>query len=119
LNAIANPAAREPGPRVILVRCRTVENVDPDGVGGAQVDPVLGGEVIERQQHLDIVGDLRDGLGKLRPVGGLEGLHGVECVPLVFGAPDLGQRLLRPRVRRFRERPEHVGDLVELMPTSA
>ena len=31
LNAIASPAAREPGPRVILVRCRTVANVDSIG----------------------------------------------------------------------------------------
>src|SRR3954466_10420770 len=28
LNAIANPAARDPGPRVTFVRCRTVANVD-------------------------------------------------------------------------------------------
>ena len=31
LNAIASPAAREPGPRVILVRCRTVAKVDSIG----------------------------------------------------------------------------------------
>jgi hypothetical protein len=28
LEAIANPAAREPGPQVIFVRCLTVEKVD-------------------------------------------------------------------------------------------
>ena len=31
LNAIARPAAREPGPLVILVRCLTVANVDSMG----------------------------------------------------------------------------------------
>jgi hypothetical protein len=31
LNAIANPADREPGPRVIFVRCRTVAKVDSIG----------------------------------------------------------------------------------------
>ena len=31
LNAIASPAAREPGPRVTLVRCRTVAKVDSIG----------------------------------------------------------------------------------------
>ena len=31
LNAIARPAAREPGPLVILVRCRTVAKVDSMG----------------------------------------------------------------------------------------
>ena len=38
-----------------------------DRVGGAQMDPVLGREVVEGQQRLDIVGDLRDGLGDLAP----------------------------------------------------
>ena len=32
LNAIASPAAREPGPLVTLVRCRTVANVDSIGL---------------------------------------------------------------------------------------
>ena len=31
LNAIASPAAREPGPLVTLVRCRTVAKVDSMG----------------------------------------------------------------------------------------
>ena len=31
LNAIASPAAREPGPRVIFVRCLTVAKVDSIG----------------------------------------------------------------------------------------
>jgi hypothetical protein len=26
------------------------------------VDPVFGGEVVEREQHLEVVGDLRDGV---------------------------------------------------------
>ena len=39
-----------------------------DRVRGAQVDPVLGGEVVERQQHVEVVGDLRDGLGPLGAV---------------------------------------------------
>src|SRR6187551_3501652 len=33
LNAIAGPAVREPGPRVIFVRCRTVAKVDSIGFG--------------------------------------------------------------------------------------
>jgi hypothetical protein len=81
--------------------------------------PVLGGEVVEGQQLVEVVGDLRGGFGELRPVGGLERCRGVEGVGPVLGVPDLGQRLLRPRMRRFRQRPEHVGDLVHLMPTSA
>jgi hypothetical protein len=77
------------------------------------VDPVFGGEVVEREQLVEIVGDLRDGLAELRPVSGLEAGHGVEGVAAVFGVPDLGQRLLCAGMRRFWEHPEHVGDLVE------
>ena len=42
LNAMAIPAALEPGPLVTLVWCLTVAKVDSYGVGRAQVDPVLG-----------------------------------------------------------------------------
>ena len=52
---------------------------------------------------------------KLRAVvvNGGEGLDGRAGVVLVLGVPDLGQGLLRARVRGLRQRPEHVGDLVE------
>jgi hypothetical protein len=35
-----------------------------DGVGRAQVDPVLGREIVEGQQLIDVVGDLGDGLAE-------------------------------------------------------
>jgi hypothetical protein len=57
--------------------------------------PVLGGVVVERQQLVEVVGELRDRLGKLRPVGGIERLRGVQGVAAVLGVPDLGQGLLR------------------------
>jgi hypothetical protein len=47
LNAMASPAARDPGPLVVLVRWRTVAKM-LSMVGGAQVLPVLGGVVVER-----------------------------------------------------------------------
>jgi hypothetical protein len=37
-----------------------------DGVGCAQMNPVLGGVVVEREQLAEVVGDLRCGLGELR-----------------------------------------------------
>jgi len=77
------------------------------------VDPVLGREVVDRQQLLDVVGDLRDRLRELRPVGGLERLHGVEGVPAVLGVPNLREGLLRPGMRRLRQRAKYVSDLVE------
>src|ERR1022692_1378163 len=67
LNAIARPAAREPGPLVTLVRRLTVAKVD-SSVGRAQVDPVLGGVVAGREQPAGIADDLHYCLGELRPV---------------------------------------------------
>src|SRR2546430_4621779 len=81
LNAMARPAAREPGPLVILVRCRTVAKVDSigfvtgmkiSGVAGPQMHPVLRWVVVEREQLVQVIGDLRGGLGELRPIGGVE-----------------------------------------------
>src|SRR6266571_3348079 len=66
-----------------------------DRGGGAQVHPVLGGEVVERQQLVDVVGDLGDGLAELGAVGQLERRHGAAGVLAVLGVPDLGQGLLR------------------------
>jgi hypothetical protein len=83
------------------------------------VDPVLGGEVVEREQLVEIVGDLRNGLTELRPVRRLERGHRIQGVAAVLGVPDLRERLLRPRMRGLRERPKNVGDLVHLMPMSA
>jgi hypothetical protein len=68
LNAIASPAAREPGPLVTLVRCRTVAKVDSIGFVVRKLDPMLGRKVIERQQLLDIISDLRDCLRELAAV---------------------------------------------------
>src|SRR5215813_11863329 len=43
-----------------------------DRVGGPQVHPVLGGVVVEGEQLAEVVSDLRDSPGELRPVGRLE-----------------------------------------------
>ncbi len=65
LNAMASPAARLPGPRVTFMRCRTVAKVDR--VRGPQMDPVLGGVVVEREQYLAAVDDFGDRLGNFAP----------------------------------------------------
>jgi len=60
--AIAMPAALDLGPLVTLVRCRTVARStrwDSSCAGGS----VLGREVVEREQLLEVVGDPGDGLG--------------------------------------------------------
>ena len=45
LNAIASPAARDPGPRVIFVRCRTVAKVDSIGLVTGMKDHGAAGPV--------------------------------------------------------------------------
>ena len=112
LKAMARPAARDPGPLVTLLRCRTVAKVDLR-VGRAQVHPVLGGIVVEREQLFSVIGDLRGGLRELRAVGGAECPDRGEGVLLVFGAPDLGQGLPRARVRGFRQRGENIRRFVK------
>jgi len=83
------------------------------------VDPVLGGVVVELQEHVKIVGDLRDGLGPLRPVGLGERFRGPLGVVAVLGVPDLRECLSGAGLGRLREAVEDVGDLVDLMPISA
>jgi hypothetical protein len=61
------------------------------------VDPVLGREVVEREQFVLIVDDLADGFGELGAVGELERGDGASGVVAVLGVPDLGQGLLRGR----------------------
>jgi hypothetical protein len=94
LNAMAMPAALEPGPLVTLVRSRTVAKVDSIGLV-AQVDPVLGGEVVQREEHVEVVGDLGHRLGPLRSVEVLERLDRLQCVVAVRGVIDFGERTLR------------------------
>ena len=72
-----------------------------DFIRGPQVNPVLGGVVVERQQPLEIVGDLRDGLAELRSVGGFERAHGIEGVLLVLGVPDLASAFFAPGCADF------------------
>jgi hypothetical protein len=66
LNAIATPAALEPGPLVTRWRRQSRRSTR---VGRTKVDPVLGGEVVERRQHVEVLGNLSDRLG---PLGGVE-----------------------------------------------
>src|SRR3954452_14943138 len=75
--------------------------------------PMLGWVVVEREQLLDVVGDLGDRLGKLGPVRGLERFHGVVSVAFVLGVPDLAEHLLRARMRRLRQRSKNLRYLVE------
>jgi hypothetical protein len=65
------------------------------------VDPVLGWVVVEGEQHVEVVGDLRRGL---RPFGaelGGEGLRRGDGVGLILGVVDLRKCPFRGRVGRL------------------
>ena len=73
-------------------------------------NPVLGRVVVEGQEDVQVVADLRSGLGPLAPVFGGERLRRCFRVGFVLGLVDLGQRLLRARVGRLRLLDEPVRD---------
>ena len=118
LNTIARAAAGLPAPRVTLVRSLTVENVD-SCVCGPQVDPVLGRKVVERQQFLGVVGDLRDGLGELGAVGLRECLDRLLGVAAVLGVVDLLHRLRGARLCGLRQGARDIPGLVNPAPLMA
>jgi hypothetical protein len=60
---------------------------------------VLGRAVVEREQLVEVIGDLRGGPRELRLIGGIEGLRRGPGVVLV-----LGEGLLRGRVGGFGQR---------------
>jgi len=116
---MARPAARLPGPLVTRVRNRTVAKGRLDRICGLEVDPVFCREVVERQQLLLIVDNLRDGLRVLGLVGLAELADGDLGVATVLGVADLGQGSAGGRLGRLGQGVEHVGDLVDIMPNSA
>src|SRR3954464_4153232 len=58
LNAIATPAAREPGPLVTRCRSRTVAKVDSIGLVVRRWLQCSAGVVVEGEQDVEVVGDL-------------------------------------------------------------
>jgi hypothetical protein len=74
---------------------------------------MLGREVIEGQQRLDVIGHLGHRLG---PLGAVVGSELGDCllgVLAVLSAADLGQRPPRPGVHALGQRGQHVGGLVD------
>jgi hypothetical protein len=62
---------------------------------------VLGREVVERQEPVEVVADLVGGLGPLRSELGIEAPSGGDGVVAVLGVADLGQHLLRGGLHRL------------------
>src|SRR6516162_2379620 len=82
---------QRPRPCVSDIKDTAQRPPDNDRIRRSEVNPVLGREVIQRRQMLDVVGDLGDRLRKLRAVSSrLERLDRVQRVAFVLGVPDLG-----------------------------
>ena len=75
-----------------------------DRVRRTQAVLVLGVIVVKLQQHIDVVGDLRGGLGPLRAVVGLERLDGLEGVLAVLSVAYLSD---------LGDFPAHAGRIAE------
>jgi hypothetical protein len=74
---------------------------------------MLGWEVVEGQQRLDVIGHLGHRLG---PLGAVVGGELGDCllgVLTVLSAGELGQRPPRPGVHAGGQRGQHVGGLVK------
>ena len=69
---------------------------------------MLRGKVVEGQQFLLVVGELRHRLGELRAVLPSERGERGSGVVDVLGAPDLGERRLRGRLRGLRKRVQDI-----------
>ncbi len=80
---------------------------------------MLGRVVEERQEDVDVVADLGCRFGPFDAELGRERFRRGLGVGFVLRVVDLGQRLLRGRVDRFRQSREDVSELVDVMPTSA
>ena len=77
------------------------------------MDPMLGREVIEREQNLGVIDDLGDGPGPFRAERIGEGLDRGLGVGPVLGVADLREGLLRGGVRGLRQRGEDIRRLVD------
>src|SRR5262249_27182770 len=111
-NAIASPAVRELGPLVTLLLKRTVAKVD-SMVRRVQMDPMLRRAVVELQQHVGVVDDLRHGLRELRAVVSFERGDRRPRLVGVLGVVAFLHRRLCARMRRLRKRSKGIRLLVE------
>jgi hypothetical protein len=118
---IITSTTQRTGPRehVLNVMDKSRTAGDNDRIGRLQVDPVLGGKVVEAEQRLEVVTEL---LGGLRPLGVELVVKGLGCVMGMFailGVSDLGEHLLRERLNGLGQGVENVRGLVLIMRTSS
>jgi len=80
--------------------------------------PVLGGVVVEREQLVQVVGDLGDGLGPFGAVVGFERLGSCAGVVVIGGVVDFCECLVRTWTGRLRQGGKDIGELVPLPSTT-
>jgi hypothetical protein len=83
-----------------------------DGVGGAQVQPVLSGEVVEGEQRVTVLGEAFSRLRVAGAKGCQEAVEGFLCLGPGLVVLDLGQGRLVLGLDRFGQLIEDVGGLV-------
>src|SRR6478672_5412939 len=107
LNALARLAAREsplgdPAPLPDRGEGRL------HGICGSQVYSVRLGVVVELEQHIKVVGELRGSLGELRAVGDAERLRGDPGMVTIFGVKDVLHHPRHRRMSRLRQRSKNI-----------
>lgn len=80
------------------------------------MDPALGGKVVERQQLLDVVGDLLHRLGPFRAVDVHEDGDRLEQVLAVLGVVDVLQSPAGSGLRRLRQGVDDIGCFMNQAP---
>lgn len=88
---MAKVVSREPQLRLRLVRRRTVAKGRFDPVAGADVDPVFGREVVERQHGGPVLGQAVHGLGVFGLIARQRAVKGVAGGVASLGHPHVMQ----------------------------
>ena len=84
-----------------------------DGIGGADVLPMLSWEVIEGQQHVAIFGQLAHGFVVFHAIGCDEDVKGRVGIHAGFGLPNIMQMTFGFGLHRLRHRVQNMTGLVE------
>lgn len=102
-----------------LSACRTMTHGCEgalDGIAGADVLPMLGREIVERQQRLAILGQAISGFIVFGLVLGKKAIEGFLGLVAAFGHPCFLEIRLRFGLNRFRHFVEHIHGFVDPAP---
>lgn len=109
-------ASRDPQPLVFSVLSLTVAKVDSMGLGGAYVDPVLCGEVVEDKENLPVLCQASTGLGELLTIEGEETVIDNEGLLFCRRRIDIMDLLFRRGLYAFGHLIQDIGSLMNPTP---